>query len=159
IELNNGTLSTPNSKLIVSGAINDLTDPKAAARVNAQVDLAEVQRTLGLDLPIRTDKDVPHIVSADLQFDNQNQQARLQSAQVVFGRSQLNASGTFTSLAFEKGQLQFSSSLAVNELARILKSEAATGGTVEVSGIGNIEGKSNYVVDANVNGRNLAFQQ
>lgn len=159
IQLDNAALTTPNSKVIISGAIDHLVDPKAAARVSAQVDLSELERTLGLALPIRTDKSVPHVVGADLQFDNQNQQVRLQAAHVEFGKSRLDATGAFTNIAFEKGQLQFNSTLAVSELARILKSNVAAGGTIEIDGVGNVNGAWNYLIDASVNGRNLAFQQ
>ena len=39
----------------------------------------------------------------------------------------------------------------MDELTRILKSDVPAGGTIEIAGIGNVNGTSNYLVDANVN--------
>jgi translocation and assembly module TamB len=158
IELANAVISTGASKLQVDGTIDHLVSPNVLARAQGHIDMQEVKRTLAGELPLNTAKDAPH--SVDINADvNTHSEAGTSNAHLILGQSSFDISGTFRNLAALQGSVQFTSSLALNELARILQLSFNAGGALRLAGNAVLNGSSNYTVDADITGRNLEYRK
>ncbi|HUK15803.1 MAG TPA: translocation/assembly module TamB domain-containing protein, partial [Bryobacteraceae bacterium] len=156
ITLTAAELSTSESHIVISGEMDHLAAPHASAHVNAQVALDEVRRVAGLSAKLDTRRG-PRVMNADVTASLDPQHIRIQSARVSLGQSNLEASGTLKD-PNGQGAVEFRSTLALNELGRLLEVSAQPEGTVQVGGSASLA-SNEYRVTANVAGRGLGFRE
>ncbi len=159
IQLNGATVATAASKVTVNGVLENLASPVISGGVNAQLDVPEIERTFGLStFPALRDRSLNTLyANVELKSDQNNVQIR--QVKLALGQSTLQAFGTMKNLALEKGSLQFSSSLNVGELSKMLQSGGQAGGNIRVDGTATTNGLSDYAVDASVTGQHLNLRQ
>jgi translocation and assembly module TamB len=152
IALADGRLSTPESELVVSGAIERLQDPRIKAHVNARISLDEVRRAAGIN-QLDT-KRGPRVLTADITASMADQRIDIANARVKAGASGIEASGVLRDPR-RRGNLQFDADLALGELAALMKSSVQPAGTVRIGGNAALTPDGGYAVTANVLGRGL----
>jgi len=152
IQFTDAKLATPESEIVVSGAISHLVEPRTSAHVRARISPGDLKRAAGLEVPLDID------VAATMD-DNSIQVA---SSRLALGQSNLEASGTLKGGPHPAG-LQFSASLALGQLGRLLGVAAQPEGTLKIGGNAKLSGASNglsdYLVTATLDARGLAFRQ
>jgi translocation and assembly module TamB len=155
----NAELTTPQSKIVLSGEMDhfNLPTPHSSAHVNAQVALDEVRRAAGLTIPLDLSHG-PRFLTADLTAAIDQQRVQIQSARVTLGGSNLEAKGTLKDPR-RPGNLQFNATLALNELGRLLKVSARPEGILRAGGNATLRQDNSYTVTANVDGRGLGFHE
>ncbi|HWC97602.1 MAG TPA: translocation/assembly module TamB domain-containing protein [Candidatus Sulfopaludibacter sp.] len=152
ISLTNAQLTTPQSKIVLSGDMDHLIAPRTSAHVNATLALDEVRRALGLNTQLDT-AHAPNVVSLDVAGSmDENGRIALQSAHAGLGASQIEASGP-------PGNLQFRSTVALGEIGRLLRVSARPEGTVKFAGNAAIDANHNYRVTGNLDARGVAFRE
>jgi translocation and assembly module TamB len=148
---------TAQSKVVVTGAMEHLIAPRTSAHVNAQIALDDVRRAAGLSMPLDIQRG-PRILNAEISGSMDDARIQLQRAQVTIGQTKLEASGTLKD-ASRPAAVQFTSSIAVGELGRLLRVAARPEGTLKAAGNLTLDLHNKYLVTANVEGRQLAFTQ
>jgi translocation and assembly module TamB len=159
VQLNNATLTTPQSRVIISGALDHLQSPHTSARLNANLALDEVRRAVGPVLPLHTGPNLPQFLSAEVVVDADKNRVQVTSARVGVGQSHIEASGTLKDVSNRAGNLQFNASLALGELGRLLRVSAHPSGAVSARGNARLGGGSDYEVNAKVDARGVSIQQ
>jgi translocation and assembly module TamB len=157
ITLANATLSTPASRIAISGSIDHLIVPRTSARVNATLALDEIKRALGLAMPLDTARG-PRFLTADLAASMADGSIRIASARASLGRSAIEASGALND-GGRAGSLQFSSTVALGEIGALLRVGARPQGTVRIGGNAAIGADNEYKVVANLEARGVALHQ
>jgi len=158
IELANALISTPSSRIEIAGIIDHLVSPNVTARAEGRLDLLELQPTLGLKTPLNTAKNAPHVVDMEVGINTPSEGGRISRARLRLGQSSVEAVGNFRDLATVRGSFQFTSDFALAELARIFEPSLNLAGGVQLAGNAALNGSSDYTVDADLTGRNLAYQ-
>jgi len=141
ITLTNASIETPQSKILISGDMSDMNNPKTSAHVNAQVALAEIEKVAGMKLPVRG----VQFLNADVTASADQQTMRIQSAHVTLGSSSIEASGT-------RDNVQFNATVDLNEFM------ANAAGIVKAGGNAVLKDQ-NWRVTGNVDGRGIGFRQ
>ena len=159
IQLTGGTLATPSSKVTVSALLNHLVSPEISGGLNAQLDIPELTRTLGMSFPGATRDRALNTLYADLELKSTASNVQLRAIKLALGQSTLQAFGTMRNLALERGSLQFSSSVDVHELSELLEFAGSASGKVRIDGNATANSSSDYTVDANVSGQKLAVHK
>ncbi|MDQ2947485.1 MAG: hypothetical protein M3Y27_16385, partial [Acidobacteriota bacterium] len=158
IELTDGKITTPESEVTISGAVEHLVSPRTSAHLNARLALDELRRALDLPISLAAGKDLPNILNADVAVNMDENSIRISTARASLGNSNLEASGTLKDPS-GNGVVQFNTSLALGELGRLLKLAARPEGTLQASGNAKLTGQSDYAVTASINGKDLAFRE
>jgi translocation and assembly module TamB len=130
IEVSNAQIATPESKIVLSGAMDHLVSPRTKAQVNARVALDELRRLAGPALQIRTAKDLPRVLNADASLYMDDNGIRISSARMTLGQSELEASGAL------KDQIEFNARLATDQLERLFRMQPTHVGMVQANGRG-----------------------
>ncbi|HUK18068.1 MAG TPA: hypothetical protein VLW65_16700, partial [Bryobacteraceae bacterium] len=156
ITVTGAELSTPESRVDISGEMDHLAAPHATAHVNARVALDEVRRAVGLSAKLDTRRG-PRVMNADVTVSLDPDHIQIQSARVSLGQSNLEASGTLRG-PNGRGAVEFRSTLALNELGRLLEVAEQPEGTVQVGGNASLAG-GQYRITANLAGRGLGFRE
>ncbi len=152
IAFENAVLSTPESRIVLTGSVEHLADPRMSARINAHVALDEVRRAAGLDLALDT-AHAPSVVNADISAAiDENNKINIRNANVTLGNSSLEASGP-------PDAIQFNASLALGEIGRLFRVAARPEGVVKAGGTASYQGGNDYRVQANVDARNVSLRQ
>jgi autotransporter translocation and assembly factor TamB len=155
VTLTSAELSTPDSHIVLSGEMDHLTAPRGSAHLNAQIALDEVRRAAGLTTTLDT-RAGPKVLDADATASFDPDRIQIQSARVSLGHSNLEASGTLKD-PNGAGAVQFRSTLALNELGRLLRVAAQPQGTIQAGGNATLAGNE-YRITGNVVGRDLGFR-
>jgi translocation and assembly module TamB len=152
VTLSNAELTTPGSKIAVSGSIDHLAAPRMSAHIDAQVALEEARRAAGLSIQLDTTHG-PRMVHADItaSMDDQNR-IQVQSARIDLGQSDIQASGT-------PNAVQFKASLALGEIGRLLRVAAQPEGTARIGGNATLGPNNDYRITANLDARNVALRE
>ena len=116
-----------------------------------------MERTFGFSTTA-TDRSLSKLYANVELHSNQNN-IQIRQVKLALGQSTLQAFGTMKNLTLEKGSLQFSSSLNVQELSKLLQSPGQTSGNIRVDGTATTNGLSDYAVDASVTGQHLNLRQ
>jgi translocation and assembly module TamB len=152
VTLTNAQLTTPQSRVVISGAMDHLIAPRTSAHVNASLALDEARRAFGLNDLLDTTHG-PKAVNLDVTGSmDENGKLALKSGHATIGASQIEASGP-------PDNLQFRSTLALGELGRLLRVSARPEGELKIGGNAAIEGGGNYRVTANLDARGVAIHQ
>src|SRR5207249_1694770 len=93
ISFENASVSTPGSKITMTGSVDHLVSPRASAQVNAIVALDEVRRAAGVTLTLDTAHG-PQVLRAAVAAYADDAGIQVRSAQINLGQSTVNASGT-----------------------------------------------------------------
>jgi translocation and assembly module TamB len=157
ISLANAQLSTAQSQVIVSGAMERLSDPITSAHVKARLALDEVKQAAGLTMPLDTARG-PRILNADIAASMGGDRIQVESARIDLGRSNIEASGTLQD-PNRPGSMRFNASLALAEIGRLMRVAAQPEGTVRIGGNAALRAGNEYAVTAKVEGRDIAFRQ
>jgi translocation and assembly module TamB len=157
IELNGATFKTPNSSLSLTGSVDDMKKPNFVLKANGQLDIPELSAALGR--PIRQRADRPQKVAVEVDGALNDQRLQIASAKFTLGQSNAEASGSFRNVALEDGSLDLRAHLAVNEITRILDSQIAADGVVDVQGQARVRTLSDYQIDGSVSGERLSYRQ
>ena len=140
IQFTDAKLATPESEIVVSGAISHLAAPATSAHVRARISPGDVKRAVGLAFPLDID------VAATMD-DNSIQ---VSSSRLTVGQSNIEASGTLKNGSNPAG-LQFSASLAMGQLGRLLRvATRPAEGTLKIDGNLKLFGATRFQVNANL---------
>ncbi len=157
LELTNAQFTTPESHIVISGAMDHLIAPRTSAHLNAQVALDEVRRAAGLTIPLDLAHG-PRVLLADIAATMDQQTIAIQSARITLGRTNLEASGSLKQ-ANGGGGANFNASIDLNELGRLLRVSARPEGLVKLGGSVRLDAQSNYYAAGNIEARQVAFRQ
>ncbi|HXS98253.1 MAG TPA: translocation/assembly module TamB domain-containing protein [Candidatus Limnocylindrales bacterium] len=157
VTLTNAELTTPESHLVISGAMDHLIDPRTSAHVNGSIALDEVRRAAGLTVPLDTVHG-PRIATVDLLANMADNRIQVQTARLALGHTNVEASGTLKDASGAAGSLQFNASLALGELGRLMRLAQRPEGEVQIGGNAKLDANNNYLVTANVAAHNVAFR-
>jgi translocation and assembly module TamB len=159
VTLTNATVETPQSKIVISGSVENLAapTPTSSAHINASIALDEVRRAAGLTIPLDL-RAGPQFLTADITAAADDKTVRIQSARANLGASSIEASGTLKEQN-KPGAVEFNATLALNELGRMLKLAQRPEGVVKVGGNAALRENNDYLITANVSARNVAIQQ
>jgi translocation and assembly module TamB len=134
IQFTDAKLTTAESEIVVSGAISHLAAPQTSAHVRAHISPGEAKRAIGLAVPLDID------VAATID-DNSIQVA---SSRLTLGQSNVEASGTLKGGDRPAG-LQFSASLALGQLGRLLRVAALPEDTLKIGGNAKLFGAADRI--------------
>src|SRR5262249_19283998 len=140
ISFSNAQLATPKSKVVITGALEHLAYPRASGHVSATIALDEVKQVAALGIPLDT-RHGPAVLKAEVNAATANNEIEITRAQVSLGSTSIQASGTTK-------RVQFESSLALDEIGRLLQLAQQPAGTVRLAGSGSYESSSSYRVNA-----------
>jgi translocation and assembly module TamB len=157
ITLTNAQLTTPQSRILVSGSVDRLVNPRTTAHVNAKLSLDEIKNAMGLTLALDT-AHAPGYVTADISGSMDANRAQIQSAQVTLGRTGIEAAGTLKDSG-HAASLQFRSTLALGEIGTLLRVSAHPEGTVSLNGNAALDANNQYKINAHLNARGVAIRQ
>lgn len=158
IRLNNGQLTTAQSKISVSASMQNMSAPRISARLNASVSLPEVQRSV--ELPIDANaKGAPQTLTAELNasMDEKNNTIQVQTARIGLGQTTLQASGVIDPA--KNSAVQFNAQLALGELSRLMNTPSvAASGDLLANGSAKMDAHQNYDVNGTLNSRGLSIR-
>ena len=95
VSISGGRFVTGSSQLLVNAGLRDLNSPKITARLNANVSLAELQKSFDLPLDLAA-RNVPTTMTAELgaDYDDKTNAIHVQAAHLVLGQTNFEAAGT-----------------------------------------------------------------
>jgi len=157
LQLSGATLTTASSKVTISGILEHLASPVISGGLSAQLNVPEMERTFGLsiaasDRPLST-------LYAEMELHSDQNNVQVRQVKLALGQSTLQAFGNMKNLALEKSSFQFSSSLNVQELSKLLQFSGQTSGNIRMDGTIRTDGLADYAVDASVTGQHLNLRQ
>ena len=143
-------LTTAGSKVTADASLTHLADPILSGHIQASVALAEVKRAAGLSVPLDVSRG-PAVLQADVSGTFGGGQLQLSSARVTLGQSRIQASGG--------SEVKFEGRLALAEIGRLFRVSARPQGAIAIGGNATLGSAAEYLVTANVDGRDIAFTQ
>ena len=159
IQLKDAILATASSKVTLDAVLEHLAAPVLSGRLNAQLDVLEMRRTLGLSIPAATRDHTLNTLYADVEMKSDQNNVQIRAVKLALGQSTLQAFGTMRNLALEKGSLQFSADLNVRETGEMLQFRGRADGRMRIDGTATTKNASDYSIDASVGGQQLALRQ
>jgi translocation and assembly module TamB len=157
ITLSNAQLETPQSKVVISGEMNNMNAPHTSAHINASLALDEVRRLADLSIPLDL-RAGPQFLKADITAAADQQNINIQSARVTLGSSNIEAKGTLKQ-PNKPGDVQFNAALALGELGRLFKVSARPEGELKAGGDATLDQNNNYKITAKVDARNVGIHE
>ncbi|MEO8593900.1 MAG: translocation/assembly module TamB domain-containing protein [Candidatus Solibacter sp.] len=151
IAFDNAVLSSPLSRITITGSMEHLASPRTDAHVVAQIALDEVNRAAALGVNLDTVHG-PSTLMADLNATVDQSVVHVKNAHIALGQTTLEASGSTQ-------QAEFQGMLALGELGRLLRLSVRPEGTVRLGGTASYSSATQYHVDANLEARGVAFRQ
>ena len=149
IDLKNASLVTHDSHINATVSLSRIAEPVINAHLIAHVSLAEVQRTAGFEMDT-CKHDTPCYGDADVEARIDHEGAQISKASLKTGQSGLEVSGT-------KSAVQFRGGLAVDEIGRLFRVQAAPRGEITLTGSAQNLGTAGYAVTGTILGRNLGM--
>lgn len=151
-------VTTPQSRIALTAALENINAPVISAKVNANISLPEIQRSV--NLPINANAaGAPKALTADLamQMNAQSKTVRLQTAHVALGQTTIDASGSLE--PGKNNAVTFNADFALGQLARLMKvSSMQVNGDLLANGTARLDAQRNYLVNGTLNSRNLALR-
>jgi translocation and assembly module TamB len=137
ISVQGATISTPASKLNITGSLANLKQPATSAQVSGYLSLAELNRLANLSLAVEPGRS-EIMIDADAKVANDS--IEVQKLHLQLGSSHIDASGLARD-AEGAGALDFNSRLELGELVRLTKSTQRLTGQVSLDGKTRFDGK------------------
>ncbi len=158
VRINNATLNTAQSQILISGSMQNMNAPQIAAKLNATISLPELQKSLALPIDPEA-KGAPSSVSAELaaNFDEKSGVVQIQTAHLALGQTTFQASGTLDPA--KDSAARFNANLALNQLTKLLNvtSIQATG-ALQANGTATLDAQKNYALNGRLNSRDLSIR-
>jgi len=156
IRLEGASIGTANSTLHIDGSVENLRQPAFAGRVQGQVALADLDRTMGLQLDA-SGRGLPAKLQLDVNADGSAKQIRVTSLALDLGRSHFQGSGV---LKGDSGStLRFDGSLDLAQLARLARLGTRPEGSLVLAGDATLDAANRYRISGHVYSRDLALRQ
>lgn len=149
-------LNTDHSQVVVDASVQNMNAPQIAAKINANVSLAEMQRSLALPIDANA-KGAPGTLSLELaaNMDQKNNTIQVQTAHVGLGQTTFQASGTLD--PSKNSAVQFNAHFALGELSRLMKvSTVQASGSLEANGSAKMDAQKNYAVNGTLNSKGMS---
>lgn len=156
VEFHDATITTPETKLLINGAVENLRDPKLSAHINGQVALVDLKNAF--NVPLALGPNIPSSVDVDASATASNNRIEVTGLRMGIGHSDIEASGTLKDTNGARS-LEFKSRLALGELGRLAKLAARPDGNVLLNGTAKLDASNNYQVAGNIQAKGLSFQQ
>ena len=155
VALDNGQVRTPASKLTINGRLGHMVSPDGQARIVGTINLEELKRAAGLQIPLQTAK-APQDVEANVTLVVKKGAIGFEKSRLVLGNSTIDLSGMLN----EKGPdpVEFRAKLDLTQLGNLFGVKAQPRGIVNVTGDFALR-PSGYVLHATAAGSNLSFSQ
>ncbi len=148
VRITNARIDSPHSEIQLTAALENVKTPMITVHLNASVSIPEIQRSFAL--PINANANgVPKqlTAAADLRFDSPSNELRVNTARVVLGNTNIQASGDMA--PGKQAPVQFHANFALDDLSKLLKIPSAQfTGDLIANGEVTMDKQSNY----NVNG-------
>ncbi len=157
LELTGAEVSTPQSHIVVSGAMDHLVDPRVSAHLNAQVAVEEARRAAGLKMPLDLVHG-PRVLMADVTASMADSAIRIQSARIGLGRSNIETSGDLKEANGGAGAT-FNASLDLGEIGTLLRVSARPEGLVKLGGTARLDARNDYAIAGNIEARQVSIRQ
>jgi translocation and assembly module TamB len=157
IEFQNARIYTGPSEILINGSMQNLRNPKTAARINGHVALADLKNLGHLPLTLNA-RNLPSTVDIDANATVADNLIQVTGLRMGLGHSTIEASGTLKDPT-GKGSLQFKSDLALGELGRLANLAERPDGRALLNGTATLDANQNYQVAGNLTARDLSFQQ
>ncbi len=158
LQIADAKLSTDQSQIVLTGAIQNMNAPLISARVNASVSLPEMQRSF--DLPIDVSANgVPRTLSLELaaKMEETNKVIEVQTAHIGLGQTTFEAAGTVDPA--KNSAVRFNAHLVLGELARLMKvSSVQASGALDANGTAKLDAQDNYSVNGTLNSKDLSIR-
>jgi translocation and assembly module TamB len=139
IAVQDATIVTPLSELMISGSMQHLSQPTASAKIAGRLSLIDLNNLANLSLAPGRDKKLSEIElngDADLGPDS----IRIGMLRLALGRSNVDVQGA---LPFRNsGSLDFTSNLNLAELSQVAKLDTRASGNIALNGKANINGQT-----------------
>lgn len=157
VELNGVTLQTPDSRLNLSGSLENLDDPRFHVKADGNLALAELARMLDARLP--AGRGAPSVVALNVDAGLADNGFEITTARLAMGASTVDVNGRFENVAFENGTADVRATLALNELARFLEEPPGQiAGIVRVQALASTRSANDYTIDGSVTGEGLTYR-
>ena len=158
VHVSDATFNTSQSQIQLNASLQNMKAPQIQAQLKAGISLPEMQQSFALPIDPRA-KLAPKNLNADLavSIDGNTSAIQLQSGRIGMGRTTLEASGSLDSS--RNTAVQFRSTLALNELAALLKvSGVSVAGDLNANGDARLDAQKNYSVNGTLNSRDLSIR-
>ena len=157
IDIHDGSIVTPLSKIQINGSVENLRNPKTAAHINGHIALADLKNVGDLPLTLGV-RNVPDALDLDANATVADNEIRITGLRLGLGHSNIEASGTLKDPK-GNGSLQFKTQLALGEIGRLAGVAARPDGVLILNGDAKLDAKNNYDVTGNLEARNVSVQQ
>lgn len=122
ITLNDGRITTPKSEAFVSGALENMTDPRTSLQVKARLNVQEFAPLAGVKVGPE-----PSTLNADIALRLAGNTVDITTAHANLGGTQVEASGSLAQ------GIQLNASLVTGELFHLLRIDQKPAGTVQIA--------------------------
>ena len=157
VRVTNAKIATPESNFTVTGTLRNLASPEISGQLNAHISLVELTRSLDIQIhPER--KGAPQGLDAEVSVRSSPNTIEIQNARLSLGRTQLQASGRLKDPT-GNAAANFHGELLLDELAKLMDLPAQPSGSVQLSGNAKVNTKSEYLVNANIDARDVSLRQ
>jgi translocation and assembly module TamB len=153
-----GKITSPESQITVDASVTHMAAPRTSAKLTARLALDEVSRLANAPLSLARGPDLPSALDLTASMAMDDKSIHVDNLHVGLGQSTVDASGPLRDPSQQTG-LQFRTSLALGQLAKLFKAPAQVQGTLQSTGAAKLTGASSYSVLAEVDAPNLAVQQ
>ncbi|HLJ15485.1 MAG TPA: translocation/assembly module TamB domain-containing protein [Bryobacteraceae bacterium] len=157
IRIANGRIETPESNLTLTAAVQHLASPDISGQLNTHIALDEVARSFAVPLHVQRDRG-PQSIDASIGIQSGNGTLNIQEAKLALGQTTLEASGTLEDPS-GKSAADINGKLSLAELGELFQVAARPQGTVLIAGKAKLNGRSSYLLTANIDARNVSLQQ
>ncbi len=158
IRVTDASVTTPQSTIGLSAALQNVNAPVISAHLNANISLPEIQRSI--DVPIDSNAaGAPKMLTAELavQMNEQNKAVQIQAAHIALGQTTFQASGSLEPGKNE--EVRFNADLALAQLAKLMKvSSMQVNGNLLANGTARLDAQNNYLVNGALNSHGLSIR-
>lgn len=158
VRVTNARVTTPQSRIELTAALENVNTPVISAHLNANISLPEIQRSVNLPMDANA-AGAPRVLTAELamQMDQQSKAVHLQTAHASLGQTTVQASGSLE--PGKNSAVTFKADLALRQLSRLMKvSSIQVNGDLLASGTARLDAQRNYSVNGTINSQGLALR-
>ncbi|HEY7307204.1 MAG TPA: translocation/assembly module TamB domain-containing protein [Bryobacteraceae bacterium] len=157
IRVTGARVTTPQSRMSLTAALETVNAPVISAHLNADISLPEIQRSV--NLPIHANSaGAPKTLSMELaaRIDARSKAAEIQTAHLALGRTGFQASGNL--VPGNDAAVRFNADLALGELSRLMGlSELELRGNLLANGAVKLDANGAYSVNGTLDSRDMAL--
>jgi len=157
IDIQNATLTTPQSTIQISASVLDMNNPTTSAHIQGKVALADLKSAGVLPLELAS-RGVPTTMDVDADATMSADTIQVRRLHTAVGKSTIEATGTLRDPK-GNGSLEFKSDLALGELGRLAKLGVRTDGQILLNGAMKLDAAYNYVADGSLQAKNVTVVQ